>query len=416
MVASIFTPTVVGINEVADIIHVRDLWTAEWMAPNGTMMHGVTGKGVGVAIFDMGIDGTHNDLRNRIVCNVRQIYGGYWTEFPDNDLDQNARGHGTFCAGILAGDGTNSDGLYKGVAPEANLVCITVPLIIPPGVTVGYFLNDEDKWIYAHADEYNIRVTSVSLNWFNTTDSAKLKNVIEKKILYVWAAGNDGGDGTSDLVSNHPDKLGIMSIAGCWKDGKTMWEGSSRGDKNNKSTWPSATAPCCNIISTLGKNAFMTDDWLEHPDEIGLRIKGYGHRYGNGTSYACPQVSGVAALVFQVNPNLTPAQAKKIIELSADPVFGPYNETGWFAGHGLLNGTRAVAVTHYLALRPDSSVEEALKYYRIGWNGKTMVLNPLPLPEISVVDKIEKFVTPGFECTFVFIGIILIGILRSKFR
>jgi serine protease AprX len=389
-----FAAPAMALNEVVDIIHVRNLWTAEWMAPNGTMMNGVTGKGVGVAISDTGVDGTHGDLINRVICNVKWMYND-WMELPDTDVYQ---GHGTACAGIICADGSNSGGLYKGVAPNASLIGLSWDFVGGQG---GY-TDCDDVWIYENALKYNIKIVSVSIEEGDITNDIEVKNIIERNILYSYAACNSGGDGTNDNVGNHQDNRGILSVGGCMKD-LSMWNSSSRGDRKNVSTWPSVVAPQNNIVVPLAKTGLLVATNVIY-DPV-LLAMGYVLATTGGTSACAPQVAGVSALVFQVCPNLTPAQVKQIIELTADPIFGLYEETGWFAGHGLVNGTRAVAVAHYMTLRPDSSIEDALKYYRIGWNGETMVLNPLPLPEISVIDKIEKSVTPGFECAFLILGI-----------
>ncbi len=383
LILPIFQPAG-AMNEVVDIIHVRDLWTAEWVAPNGTIMKGVTGKGVGVAIIDTGIDGTHPDFAGRIVYNAKYSPEAGWVELPNTDLDV---GHGTFCAGIFGGDGTNSDGLYKGIAPECNLIGLAadVAILIP-------FAQFAHKWIYENAEKYNIKVVSNSYGEGTvSTLSSELKSVVDKNILYVYCTGNGNGDGSNDNTVNYKHPMGVINVGASLKDGN-MWDGSSGGYKNDTSSWVVVVSPQDRIISTISKTgAYVNANIVSNPEEnLQLMLKGYMRAPTGGTSASTPQVAGVAALVFQVNPNLTPAQVKKIIELSADPNFGPYNETGWKSGYGLVNATRAVAVAHYMVLRPDATIAEALKYYRIGWKDEHMVLNPLPLPEVSKNEK-EKF-------------------------
>jgi len=411
---SFLPPKSSAMNEVADIIHVRDLWTAEWMAPNGTIMHGVTGKGVGVAIIDTGIDGTHPDFEGRVVYNAKYTSETGWVEITDTDTDL---GHGTFCAGIAGGAGKGSDGLYKGIAPECNLIGLAAesytsdygPVGVWPNFMGAGYAKYAYEWVYNHSDEYNIRVVSCSFGPSGHDEENRtyvLKSVIEKGTAYVYCAGNSGGTGTESKVANLPDVHGIICVGACLKN-KTMWDGSSRGNKTNESTWPSLVAPQDRIISTSSKTGvWVNANVVSYPEEnLQLLLKGYIRSPTGGTSASTPMVSGVAALIFQVNPNLIPAQAKKIIELSADPIFGPYNETGWFAGHGLVNGTRAVAVAHYMALRPNATVEEALQYYRVvRKEDGQIVLNPLPLPEVpknetdgsSTQTPIKRFI-PGFE-------------------
>jgi serine protease AprX len=416
-----FAAPAMALNEVADVIHVRDLWTAEWTASNGTVMHGVTGKGVGVAIIDTGIDGTHPDFMGRIVYNAKYIPEIGWIEMIDTDINQNyvSMAHGTFCAGEIGGSGVNSNGLYRGIAPECNLIGLSVDNIVFP---VQQFQEIADEWIYENSEKYNIRVVSNSYSDGGTDFSTELRSVVEKSILYVYCAGNGGGNGSDNNMVNTCNPLGIMTVGGCRKDGKTMWSGSSRGYKYNQSTWPSITAPSCLIVSTLAKSAIVVPYIFFYPEDAELALKGYIRESGNGTSFSNPLVAGVAALIFQVNPTLKPAQAKQIIELTADQNFGPYNETGWFSGHGLVNGTRAVAVAHYMALRPNATIDETLRYYRIRQNGDHIVFNPLPLPEIqkddsgdTTVQRQKQFI-PGFECVFLILAICAILIISKKRR
>jgi serine protease AprX len=422
--APIFQPAN-ALNEVVDIIHVRDLWTAEWTAPNGTTMHGITGKGITVAIIDSGIDGTHPDFAGRIVYNAKFTPGVGWVEIIDTDINQLVGSHGTFCAGEIGTSGENIDGKYRGVAPECNLIGLSVDQFV---LTNLAYVEQANQWIYDNAEEYGIKVVS---NSYGTTSGNytifpnAMKSVLEKNVLYIYAIGNGGGDGSKDNTGNANDPRGIITVGGCQKDAKTMWEGSSRGNRSNASTWPCITAPSCLIVSTIAKNVLIPVAAATYPpgwqEDLELCPKGYGRDYGNGTSAAAPLISGVSALIFQVNPNLTPAPAKQIIELSADPIFGPYNETGWFAGHGLVNGTRAVAVANYLALRPNSTIDEALEYYRVVRNadGK-IILNPLPLPEIPknettnpAMETQNKFI-PGFEFSIPFLAICATFLLCRK--
>src|SRR5690606_31444361 len=78
-----------------------------------------------------------------------------------------------------------------------------------------------------------------------------------------------------------------------------------------------------------------TDDYNTYPE---------GYRLGIGTSGSAPIVSGLAALIFSVNPNLTPAQVKDIIKTTADDIYHiPYNQPyiGQL-GTGRINAFRAV--------------------------------------------------------------------------
>src|SRR6202034_1043504 len=78
---------------------------------------GDTGQGVTVAVIDTGIDNLP-DCAGRLIGGV-DLTGGN-KPFQDN------YGHGTFVAGLIAGDGASSGGEYSGEAPGADLVSIKV--------------------------------------------------------------------------------------------------------------------------------------------------------------------------------------------------------------------------------------------------------------------------------------------------
>ena len=65
-----------------------------------------------------------------------------------------------------------------------------------------------------------------------------------------------------------------------------------------------------------------------------------GNQYwtGGGTSYSCPLVAGVCALIFQKNPNLTPMEVLQVLRSTASRSTNPDNEYGW----GIINALNAM--------------------------------------------------------------------------
>ena len=115
----------------------------------------LTGKGVGIAVFDTGI-GRHPDLTmpgTRLqafvdIVNHRKDY------YDDN-------GHGTHITGIIAGSGQASQRKYEGIAPDSHFIMIKVLNQKGEG-------NIEDvlagiRWLLAHYKEYNIRIVNISV-------------------------------------------------------------------------------------------------------------------------------------------------------------------------------------------------------------------------------------------------------------
>ena len=157
---------------------------------------GLDGSGIGVAVIDSGVT-DQGDFSN--ASGSRLVYSGNY----NNDGINNAFGHGTHVAGILAGDGSNSSGsgytkTFMGIAPNANILSFRVL----DGVGVG-----TDSTVIAGIqaaismkDAYNIRVMNISLGRpvFESYTLDPLCQAVEAAwkagIVVVVAAGNNGRD------------------------------------------------------------------------------------------------------------------------------------------------------------------------------------------------------------------------------
>jgi serine protease AprX len=108
-------------------INATRVWENVVLSPDGTNLGKIDGSGVTVAVVDTGIDATHPDLdyKEKTIMNLKSDFGlyedGIWQDMPNTD---NGYGHGTHCAGTIAGNGDASAGARRGVAPGANLICL----------------------------------------------------------------------------------------------------------------------------------------------------------------------------------------------------------------------------------------------------------------------------------------------------
>ncbi|PKK85701.1 MAG: hypothetical protein CVT48_04320 [Thermoplasmata archaeon HGW-Thermoplasmata-1] len=362
-------PAAVALDKSVDTIHARELWTAEWVDASGVVHTGVTGEGVAVAVVDSGVDGLHEDLdEDKLAYNAK--YAGTWVESPNSDTTS---GHGTHCAGIVGGTGERSDGKKKGVAPGCDLV----GLGCGDTISVAY-ANNGLNWVKANAEKYNIRV--VSCSWGSAsldgselpTDTSPIYSQLANAgIVVIFAAGNDGGDGSSVKTGPQARNIYTLSVASCLKNGRLMSDFSSRGAKSNPDTWPDITAPGSDIDSCAATSGISPTSFPEAAPFVGD-----GYVSASGTSMACPHVSGVVALMFEVNPDLTPQDVMDIIALTADQNWGAYEESGYASGHGLINAMNCVAVSHYMLLNPGADVPAAVASYRIGTKDGHAILNP----------------------------------------
>ena len=168
---------------------------------------GDAGQGVNVAVLDTGITALP-DFAGRLVDGV-DLSGG---NNPWNDQ----YGHGTFVAGLIAGDGASSGGQYMGEAPGAGLVSVKVAGA--SGNTNLATVIEGVGWTIAHASVDNIRVLNMSLGYIPQTSTVldPLDQAVERAweagITVVVSAGNSGpGNGT--ILAPGDDPLVITTGA-----------------------------------------------------------------------------------------------------------------------------------------------------------------------------------------------------------
>ncbi|MEP6515012.1 S8 family peptidase [Microcoleus vaginatus] len=278
-------------NWALDVIHAPEVWNQN-----------ITGNGIVVAVVDSGVDYTHPDLNDNIWRNAGEIAGngidddrnGYIDDIrgwdfvasDNNPMDQDFDGHGTHIAGAIAAQ--RNDFGITGVAPNAKIMPVRVL------DTFGYGeLNNVAAGIrYAADNGANVINLSLGNEFYPSNlvnDAIEYAN--NKGSVVVIAAGNSGVD-QPDYPARNADRLGIAV-------GSIDINGRMPDTSNRAGSTPLdyVVAPGVDIYSTT---PYSTYDTL------------------TGTSMATPQVAGVAALVLNANPTLTPAQVEQILTTTAN--------------------------------------------------------------------------------------------------
>lgn len=290
------------------------------------------GLGVTVALLDTGVNQSP-DLGNRVLARVDFT--------PDHD-GYDRFGHGTHMAGIIAGDGTASNGQWVGVAPKANLVSVKVARA--DGSTDVSVVIAAMQWIVAHRAQYNIRVLNLSYG----TDSTQsyLVDPLDYAVEQVWRSGifvavASGNRGPSGGTVNKPGDDPFVVTVGGVDTKNTADRGddqvapfSSRGPTQDGLSKPDLVAPSISIVSLRAVGSTIDE---AHP---AARV---GEHYfkGTGTSQGTAIVSGVAANMFSTAPTLTADLAKAIITRTA--YRGITSQAG--SGAGIVDASAALAVT-----------------------------------------------------------------------
>lgn len=260
-----------------------------------------TGNGVGVAVLDTGVY-PHKDIQNLVA--FKDFVNNKSNPYDDN-------GHGTHVAGLVSGNGSLSEGHYKGVAPKANIIGVKVL----DSSEKGYISNviSGIDWVIQNKDRYNIKVMNLSLGATYSGSSDPLIEAVEKAdregITVIVAGGNTGNTGkiTSPAASTKAIAVGSMdsNYTVTPYDDKpssfTVLPQTVNGTKK-----PEIFAPGTDSISLISLEGKRVNE------DSGNVIEGYYYKM-SGTSMAAPVVSGVAALLYSQNPSLSPDQVKNKI-------------------------------------------------------------------------------------------------------
>lgn len=232
-----------------------------------------SGRRVGIAVFDTGIQRRHPDLRAR-------VKGG--TSLVDRAPFTDSNGHGTHVAGI-AGASYNRIGVV-GAAPRVSLY--SVKAFASDGTGSISDIVTGVEWCLQH------RIQVLNMSFGSQQRSEALHQAVRQAFLngmtVVASAGNDGG--AIDYPGAFPEALAVGAVS---KQGEIPTF-SSRGDGLD------VVAPGVDIPST----------WPT----------GNGYRSLSGTSMAAAHVSGITALVLQRFPSYTPAQIRTLLNNSAERV------------------------------------------------------------------------------------------------
>jgi serine protease AprX len=326
---------------------------------------GITGKGVGVAVIDSGINGDMPDFKNadgssRVTANVIASPGA---TRPGDDL-----GHGTHVAGIIAGNSFNRDaadparGAYVGIAPEANV--IAVKTADDAGDSTVLDVITALQFVVDHRDDLNIRVVNLSVS--SDTPASYLNDPLDAAVEFAWhsgivvvaAAGNRGD--AADAVQYAPGNDPYAISVGATDEVDTLDPGddttaafSSRGVTQDGAAKPEVLAPGARIVAPLAMgSAFQT---LCPQCVIGgayLRI--------GGTSMAAPVVAGAAALLLQARPDLNPDEVKALLTANTrvtagDLGLGTAGSFAVLAGSTVTN-TGPSTINGNLGLNPGTAV------------------------------------------------------------
>jgi len=336
-----------------------------------------TGKGVTVAFLDSGFY-PHPDLVDRVVAYEDLTRESLFKSEPVESWQW----HGTQTSVAAAGNGHLSNGVYRGLAHESQLVLVKASergRITEENIAAGI------RWIIANRERYNIRVLNISLGGDEDVPCSKsivdqaAEEAISHGIAVVAAAGNSDG-GHSIPPANSPS---VITVGGYTDHNrlngtKPGLYHSNFGATADGTVKPEIVAPAMWVAApilpgtrsyeraeALSRLAAAVDYELpdlarelkkaaELPEQVAdpMEIRAYVERalqnekivaahyqHVDGTSFAAPIVTSVVAQMIQANPTLTPGTIKNILISTADRIV---TEPVIRQGYGVVNAKRAV--------------------------------------------------------------------------
>jgi serine protease AprX len=338
------------------------------LAPAGP--GGLDGSGIGIAFIDTGVQ-AHVDL----------VGGRGPTDVVEVEIVGREKGlmdyfgHGTHVAGVLVGSGAASSGplafrTFRGVAPGARLISVRALQADGTGTTSDVLAGID--WVLSHRKGYNIRVLNLSLGHaieesFVTDPLCRAaRRAVQSGIVVVTAAGNGGRIGTGFGTILSPGNDPSVITVGAMDDSNTVAREddvlapySAKGPTLVDSVLkPDLVAPGSSIVSARAVGSLID---TTHP-ELVLQTGEYSSDQPrdaagayltlSGTSLAAPMVAGAAALMLQQDPQLTPADVKARLMLTASKdAYLPF-ETG--AGYVDVQAALTSTVHALSALSPQA--------------------------------------------------------------
>jgi serine protease AprX len=346
-----------------------------------------TGKGVTIAFLDSGFY-PHVDLTtptNRILAYRNMLHDeGDVASLFEPDV---ASWHGMMTSVVAAGNGSLSNGFYRGLAPDSNVVLVK---LARTGRITDENIHHGLDWIIENREKYDIRIVNISAggdherSYLHDPLSRLVEECSTVGIVVVCAVGNSGHLPKHPVVppASAPSCIAVGGLddnnsinrakRGMYRSsyGPTI-DGLQKPEMIASSIWVPApilpntpTAQQAELLERLDKadDASLYDIIRENPgidpeldaaldrpvhsirQIILLKIRHENvitkhYKYVDGTSFSAPIVSSVAAQMLEANPNLSPSDVKRILIATAERL--PHYEVdrqGW----GVIDPRRAV--------------------------------------------------------------------------
>ncbi len=333
--------------------NLNDYYYSEFSGAGALHRQGVRGEGVTVAVLDSGL-WEHPALANnthgmpRIPMRYDAISGAEVGEAFDES------GHGTHLISALANSGESKrngapTGAYQGIAPDARIIPIKAFSKDGQGSLLDIVRGIQ--WVVDNRERYNIRILNLSFaarpRWpyFLDPINQAVMQAWSAGIVVIAAAGNEGPELMSvGSPGNTPYIITVGAVTDSWtpldRSDDYIPDFSSRGPTPEAHIKPDIVAPGGHITGLVRPGSSLPLDHPEYLLEDNLLVL-------TGSSQSAAVVSGLTALLLQLEPDLGPDEVKCKLMSGADPAI---NRDGLLAyspfvqGQGQINIIRSVLI------------------------------------------------------------------------
>jgi len=278
-----------------------------------------------IAVIDTGVDYTHEDLENKMWRSA-DGYCGYDFVNEDNSPKDDF-GHGTHVAGIAAAETGNEVGI-AGVAVNPRIMALK----ILDSEGNGDEFNEAKAIVWAVENGAEVINMSLGSSEYSAAEADACQYAFDNGVFIAAASGNDNLS-TVYYPASLPTTMAVGAIN---KSGQRCSESDwGFGYGSNYGSNLDVVAPGNNIWSTMPST------------HVRLNDKGFQQNYDqmDGTSMACPFVSGLAAVILSIRPDFGPGDVEEAIKRSAKD----YPNFSVYTGYGLINAKKCIeSLTAYV--------------------------------------------------------------------
>lgn len=329
------------------------------------------GSGVKIAIIDTGVGRGPVEFAGAVAAGTDVSgVGSPDGRTPVGAVDGN---HGSWVASLAASRGTGADTGMIGVAPDAELLAVSVGFGASAKVPFTEQIAEAIRWSVDNgADIINMSLTTNVPDWDESWDDAFLY-AFDHDVVVIVAAGNRGS-GTS-IVGAPATIPGVLTVGGVDPQGRASVDASTQG-------------------ITIGVSA---------PSEnlLGVSADGRLVRW-DGTSGAAPIVAGIAALVRSAHPELDAANVINRIIRTAEPAAGATKVPDPLYGYGLVDAAAAVsAQVPLVSTNPMGSLTDWIRLYRRAASDPqpAPTIAPVEIPQLPAADQPTRPLSPMLPST-----------------